>query len=186
MSLDLLLILIISRFDTENNVWQPFKSMPTARYNYAAVECNGKIYVAGGLDGSTNFINTFCCYDPSNDSWVGKANLMNNENVWLAKSEEFIYMINENRTVQRYDTNQNICTQVIVHWKSIKNLRASNKMFLNFRSGILIAFAPSLQLSLATTKFTFCVKMERLEHWKLMTSAISSDWKRWRLQTTCI
>lgn len=180
------LILIISRFDTVKRVWEPVQSMPTARCGYSAVELNGKIYVAGGHDGTNRFINSFYCYDPCNDSWLEKASLMANGKVWLGKSGESIYSINLNWNVQRYDTNPNIWTTVIVHWKFIQNSRVSNKMFLNFRLEFLEALEQSWQHALVSTKFTFWLKMERLEHWKLMTSATSSDWKRCRLQTTLI
>ncbi|MFC1595645.1 Kelch repeat-containing protein [Gemmatimonadota bacterium] len=49
--------------------WMTKASMPTARYGAVAAAIGGKLYVAGGNDGSI-YVSTLEVYDPATDSWT--------------------------------------------------------------------------------------------------------------------
>ena len=50
--------------------WAPGPATPTARAENAAVALDGRIYVAGGLDGDGNSLDTFEVYDPETETWT--------------------------------------------------------------------------------------------------------------------
>lgn len=101
-----MLIYEFFRFDTDTRRWQSLQQMPVALYEYDAVEINGKIFVASGND--------LYCYEPDNDSWAVKSKNATTMNVpWFAKYKEYLYAIESNWNVHRYDTNQDTWTTVI-------------------------------------------------------------------------
>jgi N-acetylneuraminic acid mutarotase len=55
-----------------SDTWAVKAPMPTARYEFAAVEMGGKIYAIGGWDGVT-FYAANEEYDPATDTWATKA-----------------------------------------------------------------------------------------------------------------
>lgn len=94
----------------EKRLWQSCTQLPNPLECYAAVELNGKIYVAQKK--------CFFCYDPSSDSWTVKAILNAGAEISsLIKSNEILYAIESNCTIHRYDVNQNRWTVVIIFTK---------------------------------------------------------------------
>ncbi len=62
--------------DTDNEpVWQFKADMPTARYGLAVGVVNNKIYVIGGYNYSSDYLNTVEEYDPATDTWQQKASM---------------------------------------------------------------------------------------------------------------
>lgn len=63
-------------YDPSANGWTsassatPPASLPTSARGLAAVGLNGKVYVVGGVDTSSNILSTLQIYDPSTNTWV--------------------------------------------------------------------------------------------------------------------
>lgn len=62
------LYLQVEKYNTATNTWSYVTPMVTKRCRLGVVSLNGKLYAAGGYDGSV-FLNTVECYDPVKDSW---------------------------------------------------------------------------------------------------------------------
>jgi hypothetical protein len=54
--------------------WETKALMSTARWNAAAGVINGKLYAAGGWNGTTTFV-TLEVYDPATNSWETKVSM---------------------------------------------------------------------------------------------------------------
>lgn len=63
------LYLQVEKYNTATNTWSYVTPMVTKRCRLGVVSLNGKLYAAGGYDGSV-FLNTVECYDPVKDSWT--------------------------------------------------------------------------------------------------------------------
>ncbi len=59
----------IGRWTPGDTAMTRIQGLPTARCYMAAAECNGKIYVFGGLDSAKNGTWTIWKYDPKIDTW---------------------------------------------------------------------------------------------------------------------
>ncbi len=60
------------RLNLETNIWEELPSLPTARFALAAVTCDEKIHVMGGVAFTKEGFNNFTCietFDPINHSW---------------------------------------------------------------------------------------------------------------------
>jgi len=53
--------------------WHSVAPMPTSRYNFGLVECNGFLYAVGGYN--TDGLHNVEAYDPSTNSWQPKAKM---------------------------------------------------------------------------------------------------------------
>jgi N-acetylneuraminic acid mutarotase len=49
--------------------WEPMAPLATARSQPSAVALNGKIYVLGGFDNNSNFLDSMEIYDPTTNTW---------------------------------------------------------------------------------------------------------------------
>lgn len=94
----------IFRFDIGKKVWENRKSMPRGIYGYAAIEFNGKIFVA--KDG------LFYYYDPAIDDWE-KLNSIFACTPSLGKTNELIYAIEPNWILHSFNANNRKWTTVI-------------------------------------------------------------------------
>lgn len=67
---------LTQEYDPQTNSWSTKASMPIPVYTSAAVTAtNGKMYVIGGHDGVTNYVNTVQEYDPSTNTWSLKTSM---------------------------------------------------------------------------------------------------------------
>lgn len=101
-------------FDTENRVWQTLQAMPfiwrcLLQNRLGAVEFDDKVYVANG--------NSFICYDPTRGIWSVKANIPSPTpgTPSLATLKNFIYAIESDWTLHRYDASQSTWITVNIH-----------------------------------------------------------------------
>lgn len=62
----------IYKYDPVNDAWIPKASMNVKRYNFAAAESGGKIYVFGGQQKLGNSVEE---YDPITDTWTTKTDM---------------------------------------------------------------------------------------------------------------
>lgn len=58
-----------ARFDPSTQAWTLLTSMPAARGGVTARAIQGKIYLAGGMDGSGQSQSSLLVYDPQTDAW---------------------------------------------------------------------------------------------------------------------
>lgn len=87
--------------------------MNVARYGYAAVKMNGKIYVAGGSGNHHTSLNSVERYDPLNDEWISVSSMnMPRQDFILVESEGFIYAMGGAESVERYDPHLDMWTVV--------------------------------------------------------------------------
>ena len=66
--------LAVEEYDPISNKWTEKADMPTARFGFAAVEVNSKIYCIGGRD-NDNIFSIVEEYDPTLDKWTKKADM---------------------------------------------------------------------------------------------------------------
>jgi N-acetylneuraminic acid mutarotase len=63
-------------YDPLTNIWTTKAPMPTARYWLSAARgSDGRIYVYGGVDTTTNTVSALEAYDPATDTWATLARL---------------------------------------------------------------------------------------------------------------
>ena len=63
-------------YDPAPDTWASRAPMPTARYGLAlAAASNGKLYAAGGFNGSGTFYNRVEEYDPASNSWATRTGM---------------------------------------------------------------------------------------------------------------
>ena len=60
-------------FDPQTNAWTPLAAMGTARNAFAMAAVQGKLYAAGGRDGSNNYLATAEAFDPQQNCWESVA-----------------------------------------------------------------------------------------------------------------
>jgi len=83
-------------FDIEKNAWVVWFSLPpmqSKRMQHAAVEAQGRVFVAGGFDG-TRDMTTFECFDPVRNMWMWLDSMSTRRSyLALARSEGHIFAI---------------------------------------------------------------------------------------------
>ena len=57
-------------FDPARGTWAAVAPMATARRRCGAAAIGGKMYLAGGVDGSGTLLSSVVCYDPVRDKWA--------------------------------------------------------------------------------------------------------------------
>lgn len=63
--------------------------------NLSAVELNGLIYVAGAIEGTTDYTSNFWCYDPNGNTWTEKPHTcIDDQELILRKLKQSIFIIN--------------------------------------------------------------------------------------------
>lgn len=83
----------VERLDTENQQWERIPSMIQQRCRFGAATFKGKIYVAGGYDG-TSFLKSVEVYDPVEKKWspVSPMN-MRRSRVSLVSTNEGLFAV---------------------------------------------------------------------------------------------
>ena len=74
MFLALLIITASNQAFAQGGTWETKAPMPTVRWGAASGVINGKLYVAGGWNG-TNSLATLEVYDPATNTWATKASM---------------------------------------------------------------------------------------------------------------
>lgn len=63
--------------------------------NLSAVELNGLIYVAGAIEGTTDYTSNFWWYDPNGNTWTEKPHTcIDDQELILRKLKQSIFIIN--------------------------------------------------------------------------------------------
>lgn len=87
--------------------------MAQARFSYAAVASNEKIYVAGGKSNADSTLSSVECYDISEDTWTTLSNMNHpRENFALAAIDGDLYAIGYDKTIEQYDSDEDTWTEV--------------------------------------------------------------------------
>lgn len=82
-------------FDTEQKSWETREPLPYLMKNLSAVELNGLIYVAGAIEGTTNYTSNFWCYDPTENVWTEKPHTcIDDQEIILRKVKQSIFICN--------------------------------------------------------------------------------------------
>jgi N-acetylneuraminic acid mutarotase len=71
----------VESYDPATDAWQTEASLITARGWPVAWVANGRIYLSGGKDGSTSFLNSIEVYDPATKQWASAGNFPENKYV---------------------------------------------------------------------------------------------------------
>jgi N-acetylneuraminic acid mutarotase len=64
---------LLQRYDPSTNSWAPLPSAPAMHFQPAVGAISGKLYVAGGNNGSGTAVGRLDVYDPGTNSWSTKA-----------------------------------------------------------------------------------------------------------------
>jgi N-acetylneuraminic acid mutarotase len=117
-------LMSVHQYDPISDTWTQKRGMDGWRYKPAVAVNNRKIYVFGGMQDNSLFLNTMEEYDPQNDVWTKKANMPTaRAGACAVAVNHLIYIIgggNENgllNTVDVYDTVTNT-------WTSAPNILA--------------------------------------------------------------
>lgn len=87
--------------------------MHFARYNYSAAIMNGKIYVAGGRNGSGSPLISVECYDPVEDKWIEVSNMNHpRASFGLVEKNSYLYALGYHESIEQYDPLRNVWTVV--------------------------------------------------------------------------
>ncbi|PIC40168.1 hypothetical protein B9Z55_011611 [Caenorhabditis nigoni] len=94
----------VERLDTESQQWERIPSMIQQRCRFGAATYKGKIYVAGGYDG-TSFLKSVEVYDPIEKEWAPcSAMNMRRSRVSLVATNEGLF------AVAGFDGENNLCS----------------------------------------------------------------------------
>ncbi len=97
---------IVEVYDPATNTWTTKSPMPTARGSLQANNVNNKIYVTGGVDQDSHFVNATEVYDPLTDSWSTMASMpLYQEEAASAVVNQKIFVISDK--VQIFDPTAN-------------------------------------------------------------------------------
>lgn len=98
-----------------SRVLQPIQH---ARFDYSAAIMGGKIYIAGGKNGTaSSSLDSVECYDPVDDKWTEISNMnYARTDFALVEFNGMLYAMGHHKSVERYDPVQNVWTVVREKW----------------------------------------------------------------------